>query len=155
MVFQIPLGLFLLFSKVVLKNSDLALLNRKTTLFRALFVTFSVGGSFFYLFAIFRSLSRFLSCLITELSNQGDFVAFATRLTRQGQFESSAELNNDSHEDSLSSISSKTKNKYRVPWGFFECRFKLFLVKNLHFAILLLMITFVITLKGLTAKTGR
>ena len=30
MVFQILLGLFLLFSKVVLKNSDLALLNRKT-----------------------------------------------------------------------------------------------------------------------------
>ena len=98
---------------------------------------------------------------MTELSNRGDFLAFATRLTRQGQFESSAELNNDSHEDSLSSISSKTKNKYRVPWGFFEGRFKLFLVKILHFAILdigvilLLMITFVITLKSLTAKTGR
>ena len=92
---------------------------------------------------------------MTELSNQGDFLAFATRLTRQGQFESSAELNNDSHEDSLSSISSKIKNKYRVPWGFFQCRFKLFLVKILHFAILLLMITFVITLKSLTAKTGR
>ena len=30
MVFQIPLGLFLLFSKVVLKDSDLALFNRKT-----------------------------------------------------------------------------------------------------------------------------
>ena len=47
MVFQIPLELFLLFSKVVLKNSDLTLLNRKTALFRALFVTFSVGRSFF------------------------------------------------------------------------------------------------------------
>ena len=35
MVFQIPLGLFLLCSRVVLKNWDLALLSNETALFRA------------------------------------------------------------------------------------------------------------------------
>jgi len=46
MVFQIPLGLFLLFSKVILKNSDLALLNRKTALFRALLFLSQSAGVF-------------------------------------------------------------------------------------------------------------
>ena len=109
MVFQISLGLFLLFSKVVIKNWDLALLNRKTALFRAVLQLFQSAGVF-YLFAIFRSLSRSLSCLMTELSKQGDFLAIATRLAHKGQFQSSAILNN-SHEESISSISSKVNNE--------------------------------------------
>ena len=76
MVFQIPLGLYLLFSKVVLKNSDLVLLNRKSALFR----NFPSQQEFLIFLQFLEACSL---RLMTELSYPGNFLAFATRLTHQ------------------------------------------------------------------------